>query len=158
MPRILVAGIGNVFLGDDGFGVEVARRLRAQPLGEGIEIADFGIRSVHLAFELAGGAYDAAILVDALSRGDKPGTLYAIEADVEEGCHEPGGADGHSLTPAAVLAFVRQLGGGPEHVFVVGCEPSTIDESMELSPAVAASIDGAVQLVRDLVERMTPCV
>ena len=81
--RVLVAGIGNVFLGDDGFGVEVARRLRGQALGDGVDVADFGIRGVHLAYELADGRYDAAVLVDAVSRGGAPGTFYAIEPDVE---------------------------------------------------------------------------
>jgi len=158
--RILVAGIGNIFLGDDGFGVEVARRLRDEALGEGVEVADFGIRGVHLAYELASGVYDAAILVDAVPVGEEPGTLYVIDPESGPDRLDPGAADAHSLTPAAVLAFVRQLGGGPDRLLIVGCEPSSVDESMELSPEVAASVNGAVQLVRDLVARMmeaTPC-
>jgi hydrogenase maturation protease len=159
--RILVAGIGNIFLGDDGFGVEVARRLRDEALGEGVEIADFGIRGIHLAYELASGLYDAAILIDAVPGGEEPGTLYVIDPDAGPDRLEPAAADAHSLTPAAVLGFVEQLGGGPGRLLIVGCEPSSVDESMELSPTVAASVDGAVQLVRDLVARMmevTPCV
>jgi hydrogenase maturation protease len=156
--RVLVAGLGNVFLGDDGFGVEVARHLRGQPLGDAVEVADFGIRGVHLAYELAGGRYDAAVLVDAVSRGGAPGTLYAIEPDVETG--ELESSDAHSLTPAAVMAWVRRVGGQLPKIVVVGCEPATIDESMELSAPVRASIPGALDMVRRVVARLTgvtPC-
>src|SRR5262245_35060277 len=166
MGRILVAGIGNIFLGDDGFGVEVARRLRGQPLGAQVDVADFGIRGVHLAYELAGGAYDAAILVDAVSRGGEPGTVYAIEPDVETAGIEPAGPEGrwetdaHSLTPDAVLAWLERAGGRPGRIVVVGCEPAAIEESMELSAPVAASVDVAIDMIRSLVADMTgatPC-
>ena len=158
--RILVAGIGNIFLGDDGFGVAVADRLRHEVLGEDVEVVDFGIRGVHLAYELAGGAYEAAILVDAVSRGGEPGTLYAIEPDLANPSADVIEADAHSLTPDAVLAWVRRVGGEPRRLIVVGCEPATVEESMELSPAVTASIDGAVQMIRDLVIELlgaVPC-
>jgi hydrogenase maturation protease len=158
-PSILVAGIGNIFLGDDGFGVEVIRRLSGQPLGDGVDVADFGIRGVHLAYELADGRYDAAILVDAVSRGDAPGTLYMIEPDVA-GRAEPSDADAHSLTPDAVLAWVHQVGGHLDRVVVVGCEPATVEESMELSEPVSAAVDGAVDMIRMLVAELTgalPC-
>ena len=154
MARILVAGLGNVFLGDDGFGVEVARRLRAEPLGDGVDVADFGIRSIHLAYELAGGRYDAAILIDAAPRGGTAGTLYAIEPDVDAIDSAVDAADAHSATPATVLATLRRLGTCCGRVVIVGCEPASIEESMDLSAPVAASVDGAMQMVRDLVAKM----
>lgn len=158
--RILVACIGNIFLGDDGFGVEVARRLRDQELDERVDVADFGIRGIQLAYELADGRYDAAILVDAVSRGGTPGTLYAIEPDLDQAGVETGGPDGHNLTPDAVLQLMRQLGGRIERIVVIGCEPATTEESMELSAPVAASVEGAIQMIRDHVAQMigvTPC-
>ena len=151
MGRTLIAGIGNIFLGDDGFGVEVVRRLRDEPLGREVEVADFGISGVHLAYALAGGGYESAILVDAVSRGGAPGTLYTIEPDVEEPRGDATPVDAHSLTPDAVLAWVRRVGTPPARIVVVGCEPATVAESMELSPPVAASIDGAIRLVREIV-------
>jgi hydrogenase maturation protease len=156
--RLLVAGIGNVFLGDDGFGVEVVRRLSGEPLAERnglVDIADFGIRGVHLAYELAGGTYDAAILVDAAPNGGVPGTLYRIEPDMQSAAFGPANADAHGLTPAAVLAWVRQVGTPPSRLVIVGCEPGSLDESMALSPPVAAAIDGALQMIRELVAEMT---
>jgi hydrogenase maturation protease len=152
--RILVAGIGNVFLGDDGFGVEVVRRLRDQPLGESVDVADFGIRGVHLAYELADSRYDAAILVDAVARGGDPGTLYAIEPHPDE-AGAAGVVDAHSLTPAAVLAWIRRIGGRVGRIVIVGCEPAAIEETMELSPPVAASIDGAIEMVRKIVDDLS---
>ncbi|MFI6600142.1 hydrogenase maturation protease [Nonomuraea sp. NPDC050536] len=149
--RILVAGVGNVFLGDDGFGVAVARRLADTSLPEGVRAADFGIRGVHLAYELTGGAYEAAILVDAASNGGPPGTLYVLEP-------EPGGPgevlDAHSMTPEAVLALAGTLGAGPPPVLVVGCEPEDISPGMELSPTVAGAVGTAVDLVRDLIDEL----
>jgi len=154
--RLLVAGIGNIFLGDDGFGVVVADRLRRETWPDGVVVADFGIRGVHLAYELAGGAYDAAILVDAVARGGSAGTLYAIDAAADR---EEGGSamDAHNLTPAVVIAWLRRLGAGCR-VLVVGCEPASLEELMELSPAVAGSVEGAVHLVRDLVAELTGAV
>jgi len=158
--RILVAGIGNIFLGDDGFGVEVAKRLRRGSLGEGVDAADFGIRGVHLAYELAGGRYDAAILVDAVARGGEPGTLYAIEPDVGGAGAGDMGADAHTLTPDVVLGWLRRVGAPPVRVLVVGCEPATVEESMGLSAPVAASVDRAVDMIRALVAQIAgalPC-
>jgi hydrogenase maturation protease len=160
MARVLVAGLGNVFLGDDGFGVEVARRLSSERLAEGVDVADFGIRAVHLAYELADGKYDGVILVDAVPRGAAPGTLYAIEPDADPSDPGADGADAHSLTPAAVLGWLRRIGGCCGRVVIVGCEPASVEESMGLSGPVAASVDGAVQMVRELVAQMTgerPC-
>jgi len=149
MGRILVAGIGNIFLGDDGFGVRVVEELAREPLGPDVTVADFGIRGIHLAYELADGKYDTAILVDAVSRGGAPGTLYTIEAEVDDE-DAMDGADAHNLTPAVVIAWVRKLGVSCR-ILVVGCEPASLEESMTLSPAVANAIDEAVRLVRNLV-------
>jgi hydrogenase maturation protease len=155
MPRILVAGIGNIFLGDDGFGVEVVRRLSAQTPREDIDVVDFGIRGVHLAYELSEGKYDAAILVDATPRGGEPGTLYAIEPDPSEADGETG--DAHSMTPAVVLDWVRRTGGRCGRVLVVGCEPASLDESMGLSDVVARSVEPAMEMVCRLAAGLREC-
>jgi hydrogenase maturation protease len=155
MPRILVAGIGNIFLGDDGFGVEVVRRLSAQTPRADIDVVDFGIRGVHLAYELSGGKYDAAILVDATPRGGEPGTLYTIEADPAETSEEAG--DAHNMTPAAVLDWVRRTGGRCGRVLVVGCEPESLVESMGLSEAVALSVEPAMDMVCRLAAHLREC-
>jgi hydrogenase maturation protease len=153
--RVLVAGIGNIFLSDDGFGVEVVRRLNtASPLGDDVDVVDFGIRGVHLAFDLADGRYDAVILVDAVAKGGEPGTLYVIDPDVANGALESAVADAHSLTPDAVLSWIRQIGAKAPRIVVLGCEPGTTAESMELSAPVANSIDMAVQIIRTLISEM----
>ena len=147
MPRVLVAGIGNVFCGDDGFGVEVARRLAGESLGEDVCVRDFGVAGVHLAYEMTSGEYDEVILVDAVPRGGAPGTLYAIEPDVTDVPAEA--ADAHGLTPVAVLAWVGRVGGPSPRVTVIGCEPGCLDESMELSAPVAGAVDAAITMVRE---------
>jgi hydrogenase maturation protease len=149
-PRVLVAGIGNIFLGDDGFGVEVARRLRGEPLPDGVDVADFGIRGVHLAYELADGRYQSAILVDAVPRGEPPGTLYVIEPDAAVPA-DAVVADAHSLTPDAVLGWLQRIGGTCGRITIVGCEPASLDESVGLSPPVAAAVDEAMRIVRALI-------
>jgi hydrogenase maturation protease len=148
--RVLVAGVGNVFLGDDAFGVEVARRLSAGPLPAGVEVADYGIRGLHLALRLLD-APDLLVVADATPRGGPPGTLYVIEPDVEAGARPP--ADGHGMDVPAVLAAVRAMGGALPRVRIVGCEPATVEERMGLSPPVAAAIDPAVKLLRSILER-----
>lgn len=151
--RVLVAGIGNVFLGDDGFGVEVVARLDPGRLPEGVEVADYGIRGFDLAYALMDG-YDAAILVDAVPRGQAPGTVAVIVPDLED---LDGAAvlDSHGMNPMEVFRMVRQFGGKLPPTYLVGCEPATFDPepegSMELSPAVAAAVDEAVALVERLV-------
>ena len=145
--KILVAGVGNIFLGDDGFGVEVARRLAETELPEGVEVGDFGIRGIHLAYELSG--YDTTILVDATPRGAAPGTLCALE--LEEG--EPQTViDAHGMTPDAVLDLVGVVGGEMRRVLLVGCEPADVSPGMELSPPVTEAVEPAVRLVRELIE------
>jgi len=147
--RVLVAGIGNIFLGDDGFGVEVARRLREEPIVDGVQVADYGIRAVHLAFELASGRYDAVVLVDAVRRGGEPGTLYLIEPEFDA-TTAADGADAHSLTPDTVLAWLARVGTRPERLLLVGCEPETVEESIGLSARVSAAVDPAITITRDV--------
>jgi hydrogenase maturation protease len=155
--RILVAGIGNVFLGDDGFGVEVARRLSRRPLPEGVEAADFGIRGMDLAYALQG-SYDAVVFVDTAPRGEPPGTITIIEPDLDP---EEVVIDTHGMDPVRVLGLARALGRVPERVLVVACEPERIvhgehDEDLvgELSPPVAAAVDEAIGVVESLVTEL----
>ena len=151
---ILVAGIGNVLLGDDGFGVAVVQRLRAQPL-EGARAFDFGIRGLDLAYALLD-PWDAAILVDATPRGRPPGTLYVIEPNEVE----PAGAlSMHGADPVAVLRSARAMGSTVKTLRVVGCEPLTVpadDEelSMALSAPVAAAVQPALELIASLVKEL----
>jgi hydrogenase maturation protease len=152
--RVLVAGVGNVFLGDDGFGVEVARRLRAAELPEGVRVADFGIRGVHLAYELLDG-YQTAILVDATPRGGEPGTVYVIEPERPAGASEHTLLDAHGMEPDAVLSMLEVLGGSDAKVLIVGCEPADVQERIGLSPRVAGAVDQAVAVVRELVDKET---
>jgi hydrogenase maturation protease len=153
-PSVLIAGIGNVFLADDGFGVEVARLLAQRELPAGVKVADFGIRGMDLAYELQED-YDAAILIDAVPRGGAPGTLYVIEPDPVEA---EGMMDAHSMDPVRVLALAKVLGSVPARVLVVGCEPAVHivqdDEELlvALSPAVKAATVEAVGLVESVLQ------
>ncbi len=147
MTRTLVAGIGNIFLGDDGFGVEVARRLALAPLPDGVEVFDAGIRGLHLAYRLAGG-YDLFVAVDASVRGRAPGTLYVIEPDEAT----PATADAHGMNLESVLSMARTLGGEVARVVVVGCEPAELGERIGLSHAVERAVDEAVARIRAMVE------
>ncbi|MGH2706869.1 MAG: hydrogenase maturation protease [Actinomycetota bacterium] len=160
--RVLVAGVGNIFFGDDGFGVEVARRLASRDLPEGVAVTDFGIRGVHLAYELLDG-YDTFILVDLSPRGDPPGTIYVIEPELDdpecdaafqEAVREGESAliDAHGMQPAALFAMVKALGGTLERVLIVGCEPADLGEGMDLSEPVEAAVDEAVRVVLSLIE------
>lgn len=158
--RVLVAGIGNLFLSDDGFGVEVANRLAARGgLPDNVEVADIGIRGMHLAYQLLDG-YRALLLVDTAQRGGEPGTLYLLEHDLTEVATADEAAEGlnsHGMDPASVLALLHELSaavGSPRsvgRVLVVGCEPATLDEGMGLSPPVAAAVDRAVTAVVEIV-------
>jgi hydrogenase maturation protease len=155
----LVAGIGNIFLGDDGFGVEVVRRLAARPLPEGVRVADYGIRGVHLAFDLLEHPDDTTILVDITPRGGAPGTVYLIEPDLEaladagDAGDGSGVADAHSMTPDAVFRLLRSLGGTPRRVWIVGCEPLSTEEEMGLSHPVEQAVDEAVGLILAVLSR-----
>jgi hydrogenase maturation protease len=155
--RVLVAGIGNIFLGDDGFGVEVARRLTGRELPPGVDVADFGIRGMDLAYALQDG-YDAAIFVDTAPRGEPPGTLTVIEPDVDEGEVV---LDTHGMDPVRVLRLAQELGRAPARTLVVACEPKTIvrgdhDEDLvgELSEPVRAAVENAAALVEELVREL----
>jgi hydrogenase maturation protease len=154
--KVLVAGIGNIFLGDDAFGVEVVTSLRNVPLPEYVSVVDFGVRSYDLAYALMD-PWDLVILVDALPHGGKPGTLYTIEPD----CGGPHDGqitlDAHSMTPVAVLQLVQALGGHTGPLLVVGCEPATVEPDQQgnfgLSDPVKAAVDEAVQIIQELIER-----
>ena len=146
---VLVAGVGNIFLGDDGFGVEVVTRMRTRPRLEGVKVADFGIRGVHLAYELLEG-YDLVILVDAIGLKEKPGTITVLEPELDtEGEVLP---DAHDLDPVAVMGLLTDLGGSIGRMLVVGCEPAEINEQMGLSEPVAAAVDEAIRVVDELVQ------
>jgi hydrogenase maturation protease len=151
--RVLVAGIGNIFMGDDAFGVEVARRLAERKHPPGVEVGDFGIRGMDLMYALGEG-YDAAVFVDAVPRGESPGTLSVIEPPLDGG--EPM-IDAHGMDPVKVLALARQVGEVPERILIVGCEPGVRmtgeEEELvgELSEPVRAALDDAVALVESVV-------
>jgi hydrogenase maturation protease len=155
-PRILVAGVGNIFLGDDAFGVEVAQRLMPRPQPEGVRVVDFGIRGLDLAYTLLDG-YEAVVLVDAAPRGGTPGTLYVLEPDLESLTSSDEGApmiETHNLHPARVLRLVAAMGGRVRRLVVVGCEPCNSAEddfTAEMSAPVRAAVDEAVALVESLV-------
>jgi hydrogenase maturation protease len=159
-PRILIAGIGNIFLGDDAFGVEVARRLAGHgwPENSNVRVADFGIRGYDLAYALLDG-YDVTILVDACPRGEPAGTLYVIEPDLAElgGSEEPQAAvEAHSMNPLNVLRLASSLG-PVKRVLLVGCEPQTLgpeEGQMGLSEAIESVLGAAVKMIDELVEKI----
>jgi hydrogenase maturation protease len=155
---ILVAGIGNLFKGDDAFGTEVAQRLLRRPIPDGVKVVDFGIRSLDLTYALLDG-YDAAVLIDTAQRGHAPGTVSVIAPDrLTEGNPNPAPEDfmlePHDLDPAKVLRLITALGGACPRIMVVACEPLTFggeDGAMGLSEPVAAAVDAAITTVEDLV-------
>ena len=148
--RIFVVGVGNIFLGDDAFGVEVATRMRRRPLPEGVRVDEYGIRGVHLAYELLEGAYDLVVLVDTLDLGDAPGTITVFEPELGDSADVA--PDAHDLEPAAVMGLLAGLGGSVDRLLVVGCQPSTMDEQMGLSPPVEAAVDEAIRTIEELVQ------
>jgi hydrogenase maturation protease len=150
--RVLVAGIGNVFLGDDGWGVALAERLAQRVLPDGAEVVDYGIRGMDLAYAL-GEAWDAVVLLDATPRGEPPGTVYVIEAEVDEGALA---VETHGMDPVKVLAMARALGARLPRTYVVGCEPLTRMTGDEeevvatLSEPVRAALGEAERLAMSL--------
>jgi hydrogenase maturation protease len=157
-PRVLVAGIGNVFLGDDGWGVALAGRLATRALPRGAEVVDFGIRGMDLAYAMQDD-YDAVVFLDATPRGEQPGTLYVIEPDLEE---IEMTIDAHGMDPVKVLALARILGAESlPRTLIVGCEPRTRMTAEDghiiagLSEPVWASLEQAVTLVEDLLADLT---
>ena len=158
-PRILVAGIGNIFMGDDAFGCEVARRLAGRTLPECVRVVDFGIRGFDLAYAIMDGP-DVTVFVDAAPRGGEPGTLYTIEPDLEELDNiGAGGAmiEPHGMNPLKVLGMVKSLGGEFKRILLVGCEPCDFgpeEGRMGLSEPVESAVDEAVGIVESLVAQI----
>ena len=158
-PRILIACIGNIFLGDDGFGCEVARRLAARKLPGEVRLVDFGIRGFDLAYALLDG-YEVTIFVDATPRGGEPGTLYTIEPDFSELNELDAQAmlvEPHGMNPLKVLGMVKSMGGTFRRILLVGCEPETLggeEGQMGLSATVEAAVGEAVKMVESLVQEI----
>ncbi len=156
-PRVLVAGVGNIFLGDDAFGVEVVQRLLRRALPDGVRVVDFGIRGLDLTYALLE-SYEAVVVVDAMPRGGVPGTLYVLEPDVGEVAGEGVPViEGHGLDPVKVLRLAAALGGRVDKLLVVGCEPSPADPHAfqdGLSEPVRAAVAEAVPLIETLVGRL----
>ena len=151
MKNILVAGIGNIFQSDDGFGVAVAQRLRKDVLPEGTRVVDFGIRGVHLAYDLLD-PLDLLVIVDTTSRSGAPGTLYLIDPELEPSQFEGASPDAHAMDPCAVLLAVRQMGGALPTTRIVGCEPVDLEEGIGLSQPVEQAIEPAIAMIRRLIE------
>lgn len=158
-PRILVAGIGNIFLGDDAFGCEVVRHLAGRAWPEGVRVVDFGIRGFDLAYALLDG-YDVTIFIDATPRGGAAGTVYTIEPDLSELDNldargmmvEP-----HGMNPLKVLGMVKSMGGEFRRILLVGCEPLTLgpeEGHMGLSEPVEGAVDKAASVVESLVTKI----
>ncbi len=158
-PRILIAGIGNIFMGDDAFGSEVARRLLQRELPSEVRVVDFGIRGFDLVYALLDG-YEVTIFVDATPRGEAPGTLYTIEPDLselddlnaQEAMIEP-----HGMNPLKVLGMAKAMGGEFKRILLVGCEPEPLgadEERMGLSEPVRAAVEEAIRLVESLVAKI----
>ena len=148
--QILVAGIGNTWLRDDGFGSAVVERLAARELPAGVTVSDFGTGGLDLAYEVMRG-YDALLLVDVSRQGGEPGTLYVMEADqadVSGGIEDGALLDPHGMDPETVLRFVKAVGGWPGKVIVIACEPQEVEDfGIGLSDDVTAALDRAVELV-----------
>ncbi len=157
--RILIAGIGNIFFGDDAFGPRMVRELLEREWPDEVEIVDFGIRGIDLAFALLDD-YSAAIFIDATPQGGEPGTLYLIQVDDEtRDGRGVASVETHNIDPVQVLSTVKAYGGTPPPLWVVGCEPASLDsepgELLRLSAPVESAIDSAVEMVASLVERLS---
>jgi hydrogenase maturation protease len=144
MGKILVAGVGNIFLGDDGFGSEVARRLAGQPTPERVRVVDYGIRGMHLAYDLLEG-YDALVLIDAMPGNGRPGDVTVLEVGPED--LGTGELNAHGMDPVAVLAGLESLGGELPRTLIVGCQPLDVEEGIGLSAPVGAAVDVALTTV-----------
>lgn len=150
--RVLVAGIGNIFQGDDAFGVEVLKKLEGRAFPGNVSVRDFGIKAYDLAYALLDG-FDTVILVDATSRGEAPGTLYVIEPDVSAAASAPT-VDAHTMNPESVLRLAASMGVVSSRILLVACEPASLggeEGFMGLSEPVAAAVDEAVRLVDKLI-------
>jgi len=167
MSKVLVAGVGNIFFTDDAFGCEVVRRLADETLPEGVTVADFGIKGVHLAYELLDG-YDTVIMVDAAPCGGKPGDLYLIEPKLEDIAESPLAqaaidgesalVDAHGLEPDAIFGMFKALRGSDEAVLeralVVGCEPENVEEGIGLTETVSAAVEPAVRRLVEIIHKV----
>jgi hydrogenase maturation protease len=158
-PRVLIAGIGNIFLGDDAFGVEVARRLADVQLPAEVRVADFGIRGLDLAYALQDG-YETTILIDAIPQGKAPGTVSIVEPDLNDlqaGDQQGGLVEPHDMNPMNVLRMARAMQAPLEHILLIGCEPAYLggeEGHMGLSEPVETAVGEAVKATRSLVERI----
>lgn len=160
VPRVLIAGIGNIFMGDDAFGCEVAQRLAARPWPDGVRVVDYGIRGLDLAYALLD-APGAVILIDAVPRGGQPGTVYVIEPDLAQlaaGDSAEAMVDAHTMNPLQVLRMVQGLGGELRRITLVGCEPADLgsleEGKMGLSAPVALAVEQAIECVATLVAKI----
>jgi hydrogenase maturation protease len=156
MSRILVAGIGNIFFGDDAFGCAVAAELSKRSWPEGVNVVDFGIRAYDLAYAIMDN-YDATLLIDAAPRGEKPGTVYLLQLDPDK--IDTSGdeiADAHALTPVRVLQMIRTLGGRAKNLYLIGCEPARLDGDgmIGLSEEVRDAVPVAVKLIEKTVAEL----
>jgi hydrogenase maturation protease len=149
---ILVAGIGNIFLGDDGFGPEVMRHVPAHLAGSRVRLVDYGIRGMHLAYDLLD-EWDALVLVDALPSRGAPGALHVFEAD-HEALSATVGLDAHAMDPGAVFASLAALGGTPPRTVVVGCEVDCVEDGIGLSDAVSGAVPDAVRAVENVLAEL----
>jgi len=157
-PRILIACIGNIFLGDDGFGTEVARRFAGRSLPPGVVLKDFGIRGVDLSYALLE-PYELVILVDACAQGGEPGSVYLIAPDVSDANlanHVPVSVDMHGMNPTNVLRTIQSMGGAPSRILLVGCEPADLggeEGRLGLSDPVHAAVDEAIAMIETLISK-----
>ena len=157
-PRILIACIGNIFLGDDGFGTEVARRLAGRSLPPGVVLKDFGICGVDLSYALLE-PYELVILVDACAQGGEPGSVYLIAPDVSDANlanHVPVSVDMHGMNPTNVLRTIQSMGGAPSRILLVGCEPADLggeEGRLGLSDPVHAAVDEAIAMIETLISK-----
>ncbi len=158
--KILIAGIGNIFMGDDAFGSEVARELLKKDLPENVRVVDFGIRGLDLAYTLLDGIEDVTIFVDATPRGGEIGTLYTIEpdlAELDENLEENAALDPHGMNPLKVLAMVKSMGGDLKRILLVGCEPEMLnkgEEKMGMNEVVELAVVEAVKIIEQLIEEI----
>jgi hydrogenase maturation protease len=155
--NILIAGIGNIFFGDDAFGCEVAAQLMRRPLPEGVRVIDFGIRSYDLAYAMMNGP-DVTIFIDATPRGQPPGTIYLLEPDkniLDSTFGEV--VNAHSMNPVRVLQLIHSLGGQPGRLYLVGCEPAVLETeegAMGLSEKVQAAVAPAIEMIETLIREI----
>ena len=154
--RILIAGIGNIFFGDDAFGVEVAQQMPRRSLPDGVHVVDFGTRGLDLTYALLE-PWEAVILVDAVPRGGPVGTVYALEIEVDRGGPVGTAFEPHAMDPKTVLGTARGMGSTIDRVYLVGCDPGPLnaeDMRMEMSEPVRAAVAEAIALVESIVTRI----